>query len=93
MSSEKKKKMKRKEFDKGLRPLHVELVKMQEWVKARSDQGLPAQELVRRKVCLPIQKCSSSTDDRACETEIGQTERRVLAETIIYESCVIFSMG
>jgi polyphosphate kinase 2 len=30
----KKKKIKRKEFDKELRPLHVELVKMQEWVKA-----------------------------------------------------------
>ena len=27
-------KIKRKEFDKKLRPLHVELVKMQEWVKA-----------------------------------------------------------
>ena len=30
----KKKNMKRQEFEKQLRPLHVELVKMQEWVKA-----------------------------------------------------------
>ena len=31
---EPKPKMKRKEFEKLLRPLHVELVKMQEWIKA-----------------------------------------------------------
>ena len=31
---EPKPKMKRKQFDKELRPLHVELVKLQEWVKA-----------------------------------------------------------
>ncbi|MGW8227216.1 MAG: polyphosphate kinase 2 family protein, partial [Anaerolineales bacterium] len=29
-----KPKMKRKEFEKELRPLHIELVKLQEWVKA-----------------------------------------------------------
>jgi polyphosphate kinase 2 len=34
VSGEPKPKMKRKEFEKLLRPLHVELVKMQEWVKA-----------------------------------------------------------
>ena len=32
--SKEKKKMKRKEFDKELRKLQVELVKLQEWVKA-----------------------------------------------------------
>ena len=32
--SDEKKKIKRKKFDKELRPLHVELVKLQEWVKA-----------------------------------------------------------
>jgi polyphosphate kinase 2 len=34
VTGEPKPKMKRKEFEKLLRPLHVELVKMQEWVKA-----------------------------------------------------------
>ena len=32
--SDQKKKIKRKKFDKELRPLHVEMVKLQEWVKA-----------------------------------------------------------
>ena len=32
--SDEKKKIKRKKFDRELRPLHVELVKLQEWVKA-----------------------------------------------------------
>jgi len=34
LPTESKPKMKRKEFDEKLKPLHVELVKLQEWVKA-----------------------------------------------------------
>ena len=61
-ASEPKPKLRRKEFEKELEPLQVELVKMQEWVKASGAKNLRA---LRGARCSPAKGASSSVSPSA----------------------------